>query len=129
MPAVPPGSDTAMTIETTVPGDLRHLNEVLTLRVEEGRLIFGGEIDVLCEGVFRTAVASEARRQGGTVVIDLTGIRFLDSGGLTAIYSLTRETDLHLTLEVSEGSLCDRVLLLSQMDRVVPITRVRPSEA
>ena len=107
-----------------IPTNLRHLNEVLTLRVEDGRLVFGGEIDVLCEGVFRTAVASEARRQGGAVIVDLTGIRFLDSGGLTAIYSLTRETDLHVTLEVQEGSLCDRVLLLSQMDRVVPINRV-----
>ena len=106
-----------------IPTNLRHLNEVLTLRVEDGRLVFGGEIDVLCEGVFRTAVASEARRQGGAVIVDLTGIRFLDSGGLTAIYSLTRETDLHVTLEVQEGSLCDRVLLLSQMDRVVPINR------
>jgi anti-anti-sigma factor len=108
--------------------DLRHLNEVLTLRVEPGRLIFGGEIDVLCEGVFRTAVAREARRQGGSVVLDLTGIRFLDSGGLTAIYSLSRETDLHVSIEVEEGSLCDRVLLLSQMDRVVEIRRVDPSE-
>ncbi len=117
-----------MTIDA-IPRELRHLNEVLTLRVEDGRLIFGGEIDVLCEGVFRTAVASEARKQGGAVVIDLTGIRFLDSGGLTAIYSLSRETDLHLSLEVAEGSLCDRVLLLSQMDRVVPITRVRPIES
>jgi hypothetical protein len=31
-------------------------------------------------------------------------------------------------VEVEEGSLCDRVLLLSQMDRVVPISRVSPSE-
>lgn len=117
-----------MTIEV-ISTNLRHLNEVLTLRVEPGRLVFGGEIDVMCEGAFRSAVASEARRQGGAVIVDLTGIRFLDSGGLTAIYSLSRETDLHLTLEVEEFSLCDRVLLLSQMDRIVPISRVPPSES
>lgn len=118
-----------MTIELTDRGaGTRQLNEVLTLRVAPGRLTFAGEIDVVGEGAFSTAVASEARRQGGSVVLDLTGIRFLDSGGLTALYSLSRETDLHLSVEVLAGSLCDRVLLLSQMDRVVPIQRVRPGE-
>jgi len=117
----------AVTLQLT-PADVRHLNEVLTLRVEPGRLILGGEVDVLSEGVFRAAVAGEARRQGGNAILDLTGIRFLDSGGLTALYSLSREADLDLTLEVCEGSLCDRALRLSQMDRVIPIHRVAPRE-
>jgi anti-anti-sigma factor len=102
----------------------RPLSEVLTLQVLPGRLVFRGEIDVLCESAFRTAVASETRRQGGSAVVDLTNIRFLDSGGLTALYSLSQETDLELTVDVLEGSLCDRVLLLSALDRVLPIRRV-----
>jgi anti-anti-sigma factor len=67
-----------------------------------------------------TAVPNTARG----LVVDLTGITYLDSRGVHLVLDLAermRTTQQQLRLVVPPSSVIRRVLLLTQVDRIVPM--------
>jgi anti-anti-sigma factor len=98
----------------------------LWARVGPGVMTFHGDIDLLTERQFRCAVTAQARRQGGSLVVDFTHLNFLDSGGIGALYAMAKDPEIAVSVRVVTGSIVDRVLVYSGMDRIVPIERVEP---
>lgn len=96
----------------------------LSAVVAPGRMSFQGEIDLSNASVFRQTVATQARRQGCVFVIDLTELRFLDSAGIGALYTLSRETDMAISVAVRAGSVVDRVLEMGGTSRALTIERL-----
>jgi anti-anti-sigma factor len=106
--------------------DLVVIGQGLWARVEPGVMTFHGDIDLLTERPFRCAVTAQARRQGGALTVDFTPLNFLDSGGIGALYAMAQDPEIALKLRVLEGSIVDRVLCYSGMDRILTIERVQP---
>lgn len=106
--------------------DVVVVGQGLWARVAPGVMTFHGDIDLVTERQFRCAVTAQARRQGGTLIIDFTALNFLDSGGIGALYAMANDPDLTLSLRVSTGSIIDRVLGYSGMDRIITIERIQP---
>lgn len=102
----------------------RDLGEGLRCTTAPGRICFSGEIDLLTERAFRDAVWAEARRQQRPLVIDLTGLSFLDSGGVGALYTLGQDPDVEISVEVTKKSTVDRLLVLSGLGRVMKINQI-----
>jgi anti-anti-sigma factor len=106
--------------------DLVVIGQGLWARVAPGVMTFHGDIDLVTERQFRCAVTAQARRQGGSLTIDFTALNFLDSGGIGALYAMANDPELTLSLRVSAGSIIDRVLGYSGMDRILKIERIQP---
>jgi anti-sigma B factor antagonist len=51
-----------------------------------------GEVEVATSPQLRAALAARPRVSGGLLVLDLTGVTFLDSSGLSAVLTLQRES-------------------------------------
>jgi anti-anti-sigma factor len=101
----------------------RDLGEGLRCATSPGRISFAGEIDLLTERAFREAVWAEARRQQRPIVVDLTALSYLDSGGITALYTLVQDPEVTISVEVRAHSTVDRLLQLSGLARVLTIVR------
>jgi anti-anti-sigma factor len=110
----------------SVAADLAVIGQGLWARVEPGVMIFHGDIDLLTERQFRCTVTAQARRQGGTLTLDFTALNFLDSGGIGALYAMANDPELTLSLRVVAGSIIDRVLTYSGMDRILTVERAQP---
>jgi anti-anti-sigma factor len=106
--------------------DVLVLGTGLWARIQPGVMTFHGDIDLLTERAFRCAVTTQANRQGGQLVVDFIALNFLDSGGIGALYALANDPELAITVRVHSGSIVDRVLIYSGMDRIVSIERVDP---
>lgn len=98
----------------------------LRARISPGVMTFYGDIDLLTERYFRCAVTAQGNRQGGQLTVDFTALNFLDSGGIGALYAMANDPELAITVRVHTGSIVDRVLIYSGMDRILPIERVDP---
>jgi len=83
-----------------------------------------GELDLSNGEAFEEAIAG-ARAKGATaLVLDLTGLTFMDSSGLRILLDAWNESQLadrRLTLVVPKDGLVRRVLEISGCDGVVPI--------
>jgi anti-anti-sigma factor len=112
-------------IEATA-ADLVVIGQGLWARVEPGAMTFHGDVDLATERQFRCAVTAQACRQGGALTVDFTALNFLDSGGIGALYAMANDPELTLSLRVLAGSIVDRVLVYSGMDRILTIERVQP---
>lgn len=102
----------------------RDLGEGLRCTTAPGRICFSGEIDLLTERAFRSAVWAEARRQQQPIVVDLTGLSYLDSGGISALYTLGQDPEVEISVEVRTGTTVDRLLVLSGLARTLKIDRI-----
>jgi anti-anti-sigma factor len=98
----------------------------LWARVRNGVMTFHGDIDLVTERQFRCTVTTQARRAGGQLVVDFTALNFLDSGGIGALYAMAKDPEIAISVRVASGSIVDRVLVFSGMDRILPIERVEP---
>jgi anti-anti-sigma factor len=80
-------------------------------------LALDGELDIVSSGLLQEALASADLEGSRAVVLDLRGVRFLDSTGLKAIFrvrNLVRESGLRFA--VTQGS--------AQVQRLLSLTRL-----
>jgi anti-sigma B factor antagonist len=82
-----------------------------------------GEADVTNSDVLRELLDAEVAKQPRTLVIDLSGLRFMDSSALHVILRATRALDRQggvLSL-ASPAEAVARMLHLTAADRLVPV--------
>lgn len=82
-------------------------------------LVLIGEIDMSNVEQFRAALAA-AVSGAGSATIDLTKVEYLDSSGLTSMFSYTADNDLRIIA----SSLLARVLRASGLAEVASVTIV-----
>jgi anti-anti-sigma factor len=82
-----------------------------------------GELDLNEEGEVRDALASAAALSVPTVVVDLSGVSFMDSTvcGIIVEEAKRLRREQRTLVLVSNGNLASRVLEVSGFDQVVPI--------
>lgn len=76
-----------------------------------------GEIDMSNAGEFSAALERELAT-GAALTVDLTGVTYLDSAGIAALFDRAAEHDLRLTAP----RLLDRVLRVSGLTQVAKVT-------
>jgi anti-sigma B factor antagonist len=82
-----------------------------------------GDLDLYVETEFQDALASATALPVATVVVDLSGVSFMDStacGILVAAAKRLRRDGKNLVL-VSHGNVAARVLAVAGIDQIVPI--------
>lgn len=102
--------------------------ELARVRIDrgEGRVLATvlGEVDI--------SNADDVRRQlleagvgTGELTVNLTNLTFIDSAGIAALDRLHRELSAgptRLQIEAGPGSIAARIIVLSGMDQVLPVT-------
>jgi anti-anti-sigma factor len=82
-----------------------------------------GEADVTNSAALWEVLEAEAARQPRTLVIDLAGLRFMDSSALHVILRATRTMDRHggvLALAGPQPTVA-RMLTLTAADQLIPV--------
>ena len=91
--------------------------ERVSMEVRDGVLVVRGEIDAAsAASVARTVRAPGPSADGYR--IDLTGVRYIDSRGIEALFELAADG---LEITVADGSLLQRVLHTVAMDQVAKV--------
>jgi anti-anti-sigma factor len=106
---------------------VRLRSEIVRERVD-GAVIatvaFDGDLDLPSVEAFRTAVSPRALGDANGVILDLAGLRFIDSSGIHALLKAWRElgaSDRRSKLVVESGSNAERVLSMTGLlDRFEP---------
>lgn len=101
--------------------------EGLSARTAPGCLALDGEVDLDTERALRLAVTAHARDEGGPFVLDLTGLGFLDSAGIGALYALSKDPDVDFSLRVRADSMIDRIISLSGLEHSLTVDRATES--
>ena len=83
----------------------------------DGCRVLAGELDLASHDVFPTLLARTDAELGGQVVLDMSGLRFVDHRGLLAIDGYAYEDDRNVVLRGGRHSLA-RLLELLTVDRV-----------
>jgi anti-anti-sigma factor len=96
----------------------------LSARKSPGCLALDGEVDLNTERALRLAVTAHARSEAGPFVLDLTGLGFLDSAGVGALYALAKDPDVDFSMRVRGGSMIERLVSLSGLERSLRVERV-----
>jgi len=84
-----------------------------------------GEIDISNAESVRKRLLEAVPNTAAALVLDLSGVGYLDSSGVRLIFELAgrlRRRGQDLELVVPDDSLIRRVLLLTEVQRVVPIS-------
>jgi anti-anti-sigma factor len=84
-----------------------------------------GEVDLSNATSVREQVLEAVPNSASALVLDLTETSYLDSSGVRLIFELAerlRNRGQEFELVVPEGSLIRRVLLLTRVDAVVPLS-------
>jgi len=98
----------------------------VSIEEQEGRIIarLGGELDLAGREHFKNVVTPlMARAAGGTLVIDLSGLTFMDSTGLTLLLELDAESRRDgFALSIVKGPpQVHRALEISGLDAILPM--------
>jgi anti-sigma B factor antagonist len=104
---------------------VRTIDLVLGSRIESGWgvLEVKGEVDLYTSPQLKDKVTEMIEQGNSRLVIDLTGVGFMDSSGLGVLVTAlkrARERDGSLSLVCPEGSV-HKVLTITGLDRVFPI--------
>jgi anti-anti-sigma factor len=87
-----------------------------------------GEIDIATVGDFRESLSEAARSGAGPVVVDLSGVRFIDSSGLGAIveaHARLRRDRRPLSVVAPQGTAAAVLLDLAGLRSRLPIFETR----
>jgi anti-sigma B factor antagonist len=87
-----------------------------------------GELDLAVVGQMEEALAEEALDGAGSVVVDLTGLEFMDSSGLRALLLCSERLGRRSTpwaVAVEDGSAVRRLLDLSEVAGRLPLASSR----
>lgn len=96
--------------------DLHQRADCLLLHAE-------GELDVETSGTFRQRLSDLVRQESLPIVVDLTGLQFVDSCGLGALVVTLRipeEVRPRIVLQPDNGRI-GRLLQTTRMDRLLPV--------
>jgi anti-sigma B factor antagonist len=97
-------------------------------------LLLSGEFDLACKEAFQDAVAAERRylaeRQFSSLVIDLRGLRFMDSTGLGCLLTVWRDSEedgfnVHF---VPGTGVVERLLSVTRVDQLLPLVEAAERE-
>jgi anti-anti-sigma factor len=82
-----------------------------------------GELDLYVETELRDALASAAALKVTTVVVDLSGVSFMDSTvcGILVAETKRLRRDRKTLVLVSNGNFASRVLAVAGIDQLVPV--------
>lgn len=83
-----------------------------------------GELDLSNGDALEEAIADARARRATALILDLTGLTFMDSSGLRILLDTWNEaqlSDRRLTLVVPKDGLVRRVLEISGCDSILPI--------
>ncbi len=93
------------------------------IRQQDGGSVVGprGRLTMVSARAFRDAVTEVIERDGGTVVVDLSGVSFVDSSGLGALVACLKTArqaggDLRIAAPTEQVTM---VLGLTNLDRVL----------
>jgi anti-anti-sigma factor len=85
---------------------------------------FEGDLDLPVVEAFQRAVSAEGLGEAGGVILDLSGIRFIDSSGIHALITAWKrlpESGTRSTVIVEPGSNVERVLRMTGvLDELAP---------
>lgn len=84
-----------------------------------------GEVDISNADDVLRELLSAADQGVGDLLVDLSGLRFIDSAGIAVMDRLTRALasgGTRLRIHAAEGSVAARTLALAGMDRVLPMS-------
>jgi anti-sigma B factor antagonist len=108
-------------------GSARRLTQFCSMRVEyqldKVLIRMQGEFDLSCEEPFRAELAGALGEETTTLVLDLSGLTFIDSVGLGMLVKIQRETGedgLGFSLHCAEGNVRS-VLRQTGLDGVLPV--------
>jgi anti-sigma B factor antagonist len=82
-----------------------------------------GAVDMAVAGTLREQLCEAVREPGGTLVVDLAGVNFIDSTGLAALVAIKKKVDDHqgvMRLIIPAGQQV-RIFELTGLDQVFPI--------
>lgn len=85
-----------------------------------------GDVDLGATPRIRERLHAEVETNVDGVIVDLTGVGFLDSAGLDLLFALSRrlrERGRHMAIVIPEGAFLDRLLVLSEIGRVAVVHR------
>lgn len=103
---------------------MNELAEVMATDLGEARLVsISGEIDLSNARDVMEVVGDAVRSGVSVVVVDLSGVTFLDSSGIAALFRLADRIRLsrqELRLVVPRGAPIRRVLELTRVTTVIP---------
>jgi anti-anti-sigma factor len=104
--------------------------QMMTVAVEKhGRaavLVVLGDIDMVTAGEFEKALMAALRDRPELLVVDLSGVDFLGSAGLTALVAAHQKAGSQTALRVvAESSSSARPLQLTGLDQEIPVCATR----
>ena len=82
-----------------------------------------GEVDLYTAPALRTRLLEAAESDCGAIIVDMSGVDFIDSSGLGVLVSVlkrVREQDSTMTI-VSDREIVLKVFRITGLDRVFPI--------
>ncbi len=79
-----------------------------------------GELDMATVIALRSELDAQVDGTGRKLLLDLSGLRFIDSAGITALYR-ANASFAHFAVVVSPGSQIAQTLAISGFDQVLPI--------
>ena len=89
-------------------------------------VVVSGDIDMVTAPEFEKALISALRERPETLVVDLTGVAFLGSAGLTALVAAHQEAgDATVVRVVAKSSATARPLQLTGLDQEIPLFATR----
>jgi anti-sigma B factor antagonist len=82
-----------------------------------------GEADVTSSGTLHALLAEETAKQPGLLIVEMSGLRFLDSSALQVILraNLALVRDGGRLALVSPSDVVARVLHMTEADRLIPV--------
>ena len=82
-----------------------------------------GEADVTNSDALREVLDAEVAKQPSTLIIDLSGLRFMDSSALHALLRVNRSLDRQggVLALVSPQAAVAKILRLTTADRLIPV--------
>ena len=104
--------------------------QTVTVTIEKhGRasvVVVSGDIDMVTAPEVEKALITAVRARPDTLVVDLTGVAFLGSAGLTALVAARQEAgDATAVRVVAKGSATARPLQLTGLDQEIPLFATR----
>ena len=103
----------------------------ITTEGPDGRIVVGslrGEVDQSNANALLKTLAGAVPNTAASVVVDCTGLRYVDSAGVYLLFTLARRLEVHqqrLAVAASPGSHVEQVLRLTELQQVAGLYPTR----
>ena len=104
---------------------MSRMAEVATADVEDTRVVrVSGEIDLSNASDLLDEIGASVRSGAATIIVDLSGVTFLDSSGIAMLVKLRKRiahSRQELRLVVPRDSPVHRVLEITRIEELIPV--------